>query len=160
MEVPLLVDDFLRRAARLYPDKIAVVDGAERITYREFENRSRRLANALLGLGVRKGDRVAILSPNSHFLLESFYGTSQIGAVLVPLNYRLQAAELEYILGHAGAVCLLADREFTEIGDQLRPRLEGIRHWISARDEGETPAGWTDWNTLLEEAAADPPPPA
>ena len=102
MEVPLLVDDFLRRPALLYPDKTAIVDGDLRISYREYQERVDRLSNALLSLGISPGDRVCILSPNSHFFLESFYATSQIGAVLVPLNYRLVAEDHEYILNHAG----------------------------------------------------------
>ncbi len=93
MEVPLLVDDFLRRPAELWPDKTAIVDGALRLSYGQYQERVNRLSQALLGLGVGPGDRVCILSPNSHFFLESFYGTSQIGAVLVPLNYRLVAAD-------------------------------------------------------------------
>ena len=101
MEVPLLIDDFLRRSAQIYPDKLAVVDGDLRFSYRELQARVNRLAHALLRLGVKQGDRVCILSPNSHFFLESFYATSWIGAILVPLNYRLLAADHEYILNHA-----------------------------------------------------------
>ena len=84
MKVPLLVDDFLRRAARVYPEKTAIVDGELRLSYRQFAERADRLSNALLALGVAKGDRVCMLSPNSHFFLESFFGTSRIGAMLVP----------------------------------------------------------------------------
>ena len=89
MRVPLLVTDFLRRAATLYPQKVAVVDAGARFTYADLQERATRLANALRGLGIGRGDRVCILSPNSHFFLESFYGTAEIGAILVPLNYRL-----------------------------------------------------------------------
>ncbi len=160
MEVPLLVDDFLRRSARLYPSKTAVVDGKQRFSYRELERRVHRLSNALLSLGIRKGDRVAILSPNSHFFLESFYATSQLGVILVPLNYRLQAADLGYILDHAGAICLLVDHEYTVMMDTLRPNLPLARHWISAQDEGDAPEGWTSWNDLINDFPADPPPPA
>ncbi|MFP8872950.1 MAG: AMP-binding protein, partial [Myxococcota bacterium] len=85
MEVPLLVNEFLRRGVLLYPDKTAIVDGALRFTYRQFQERANRLSNALLSLGIRQGDRVCILSPNSHFFLESFFATSQIGVILVPL---------------------------------------------------------------------------
>ena len=77
MQVPLLVDDFLRRATQVYADKTAVIDGNRRFTYRELGERVNRLSNALLELGVSQGDRVCILSPNSHFFLESFYATSQ-----------------------------------------------------------------------------------
>ena len=97
MIVPLLVHDFLHRSARIYPDKLAVVDGSVRLSYAQFQERANRLSNALRSLGVEKGDRVCILSPNSHFFLESFYGTSQIGAILVPLNYRLVPEDLSLI---------------------------------------------------------------
>ena len=73
MEVPLLVNEFLARASRLYPDKTAIVDGEQRFTYAEFQGRANRLSHALRALGVAKGDRVCILSPNSHFFLESFF---------------------------------------------------------------------------------------
>ena len=76
MEVPLLTDDFLRRPALLYPDKLAIVDGERRFTYREYQERVNQLSHALLELGVAADDRVCILSPNSHFFLESFYATS------------------------------------------------------------------------------------
>jgi fatty-acyl-CoA synthase len=76
MEVPLLIDDFLRRSAQIYPEKLAVVDGEQRFTYRQLQARVNRLAHALVRLGVRQGDRVCILSPNSHYFLESFYATS------------------------------------------------------------------------------------
>src|SRR2546425_3503597 len=85
MEVPLLIGDFLRRAAKLYPNKAAIVAGERRISYREFQQRVTQLGHALLSLGVSRGDRVCILSPNSHFFLEAYYAVPQIGAILVPL---------------------------------------------------------------------------
>ena len=109
MEVPMLVTDFLDRAVRLYPEKVAIVDGDQKFTYREFNERVDRLSNALLALGLERGERVCMLSPNSHFYLESFYATAQIGLVLVPLNYRLVAADHEYILNHAGVSAVLVD---------------------------------------------------
>ena len=158
MEVPLLVNDFLRRAAKLYPDKTGVIDGDHRFTYREFCARVHRLANALRALGVAKGDRVCILSPNSHFFLESFYGTSLIGAILVPLNYRLVAADHEYIINHAGVSVMLVDREYTAVVDEIRPRLRTVLFWIAASDDGGATAGWTDWNAWVAAASAEPPP--
>ena len=158
MQVPLLVNDFLRRAAQLYPQKIAVVDGERRYTYRDFQARCNQLSHALLGLGLRKGDRVCILSPNSHFFLESFYGTSQIGAVLVPLNYRLVAADHEYILNHAGVKAVLVDWEYTGVVDEIRENLTSVEHWIEVRDEGNAGAGWTAWNDLTAGSSTDDPP--
>jgi fatty-acyl-CoA synthase len=158
MEVPLLVDDFLRRPAQLYPDKVAIVDAGQRYTYREFEARVNRLSNALLDLGIGQGDRVCMLSPNSHFFLESFYGTSQIGAVLVPLNYRLVAADHEYILNHAGVKAVLVDWEYVPVMEEIRPNLTTVEHWIVAQDEGDTPSGWTDWNELIASMSDEAPP--
>ncbi|MCZ6462860.1 MAG: AMP-binding protein, partial [Proteobacteria bacterium] len=160
MEVPLLVNDFLRRASQLYPDKIAVVDGDLRLDYRAYQERVNRLSNALLELGIRKGDRVCILSPNSHFFLESFYGTSQIGAVLVPLNYRLVPADHEYILNHAGVKAVLVDWEYTGIVDEIRPRLPTIEHWVVAADADHAPHrdDWINWEALIASASPEPPP--
>src|SRR5689334_16553271 len=158
MRVPLLVTDFLRRAANLYPDKIGVIDGDRRFPYSEVQARANRLANALRGLGIERGDRVCILSPNSHFFLESFYGTASIGAILVPLNYRLTPGDHEYILNHAGVKAVLVDWEYTKVVDGIRPNLKSVQHWIVAKDTGETPAGWRDWEELIAEADAGAPP--
>jgi fatty-acyl-CoA synthase len=158
MEVPLLITDFLDRAVRLYPNKIAIVDGDRRFTYREFDERVNRLANALLDLGLSRGDRVCMLSPNSHFYLESFYATAQVGLILVPLNYRLVAADHEYIISHAGVSAVLVDGEYTGVVEEIRASLSSVQHWIVAQDDGETPAGWTDWNALVQAASAEKPP--
>ncbi len=152
MEVPLLVTDFFRRAARHYPTKLGLVDGPRRYLYRELEDRIDRFSNALLELGLSPGDRVCMLSPNSHFYFESFFATAQAGLVLVPLNYRLVAADHEYILNHAGVSAVLVDAEYTGVVDALRPRLPKVRHWIVAEDEGEPAPGWLSWNALLQNA--------
>jgi fatty-acyl-CoA synthase len=159
MNVPMLVDDFLRRAVEIYPDKLAVVDGSIRLTYAELGERVHRLANALSAIGNKPGDRICILSPNSHFFLESFYATSAIGAVLVPLNYRLVAADHEYILNHAGVRTVLADWEHTDIVDQIRPNLPSVEHWIAAGGNDPPAPAWTDWDELIAAASAEPPPP-
>ncbi|MBW2316463.1 MAG: long-chain-fatty-acid--CoA ligase [Deltaproteobacteria bacterium] len=158
MEVPLLVNDFLRRAAALYPDKTAIVDGDLRFTYAEYQARANQLSHALLGLGIGQGDRVCILSPNSHFFLESFYATSQIGAVLVPLNYRLVPADHEYILNHAGVKAVLVDHEYTNVIDEIRPGLASVEHFVVAQDGGAAPEGWIDWEALIQGGSAQVPP--
>ena len=158
MQVPLLVDDFLRRATQVYAEKTAVIDGDLRFTYRELGERVNRLSNALLGLGVERGDRVCILSPNSHFFLESFYATSQIGAILVPLNYRLSGPEHEYILNHAGVKTVLVDWEYAAVVDTIRKDLPQVRNWILARDDqAPTPDGWQDWEALIQSASPAAP---
>ena len=160
VEVPLLVDDFLRRSAQLYAGKLAVVDGNVRHTYADLERRVNQMSHALLAAGICKGDRVGILSPNSHFFLESFYATSQIGAILVPLNFRLQGSDIEYILDHAGIVCMLADRELAETSTSLHKSLPKVTLWISACDEGKKVEGWNDWDEFIKDTSTERPPPS
>jgi fatty-acyl-CoA synthase len=90
MKTPLTPLEFARRARSLYPDREAVVDGDSRWTYAEFFARCDRWSSALQRLGVVQGDRVAYIAPNTHAQLEAFYAVPQLGAVLVPLNYRLR----------------------------------------------------------------------
>src|SRR5437868_8485416 len=106
---------FLARAAAVYPDKLAVIDGARRFTYREFYERCRRLAGALRRGGIGPGDTVAVMAPNVPALLEAHYGVPMAGAVLNALNYRLDARSLGFILGHGAAKLLIADREFAAL---------------------------------------------
>jgi fatty-acyl-CoA synthase len=159
MEVPLLVGDFLKRAIKLYGSKDAVVDGDQRFSYVEYGSRAYQLGHALAGLGISKGDRVAILSPNSHHFLEAFYGVPAIGAVLVPINYRLIATDFEYILNHSGSRVLLADSEMTDIIDGIRPKIPTVEHFVVARYGGTPlPTGWTDWEELIAGRPETPPP--
>ncbi|MGK0170251.1 MAG: fatty-acyl-CoA synthase, partial [Gammaproteobacteria bacterium] len=159
MQVPLLVDDFLRRPARLYPNKTAIIDAGLTFTYAEYQTRVNKLSNALLALGVSAGERVCILSPNSHFFLESFYATSQIGAILVPLNYRLVPQDHSYIMNHAGVTTLLVDYEYTGMVDAIRDELTNVERWIVAAHDDVERTGWTDWEALIKDASSTPPPP-
>jgi fatty-acyl-CoA synthase len=101
--------DFLHRAAYMYPDKAAVVDGERRYSYRQLAERSWRLANALRSAGLAKGDRVATLLFNSPAMLEAHFGVPAAGGILVAVNHRLAGAEVGYILRHSGARYLLVD---------------------------------------------------
>lgn len=158
MEVPLIVNDFLNRSAALYPNKVAVIDGDLEWTYREFQRRCNRLGQALLASGIKRGDRVCILSPNSHFFLESFYGVSQIGAVLVPLNYRLVAADHEYIINHAGVKALLVDYDYVEMVDDIRESLTSVEVWVVAQEEASAPEGWLAWEPWVNAVSDEPTP--
>jgi fatty-acyl-CoA synthase len=155
VEVPLLVSDFLDRAVGLYGEREAVVCGDERFTYREFALRVNRLANALAEMNIAKGDRVAILSPNCHRFLEAFYGVTAIGAVLVPLNYRLVPSDFVYIANHAGASVFLIDEELLGVGEEIRPQLSTVREYVLLG--GKAPEGWRDYEALLAGASDTPP---
>ena len=111
--------DFLHRAAYLYPDKVAVVDGGRRYSYSELAERSWRLANALRAAGLRKGDRVATLLFNSSAMLEAHFGVPAAGGILVAVNHRLASAEIGYILAHSGARYLLLDTGLEELAAPL-----------------------------------------
>jgi fatty-acyl-CoA synthase len=124
--VPLAPVDFLARAAHVHRDRPALVDGDLRLSYDELWSRARHMAGALAELGVEEGDRVAVLAANSHLLLEAHYGVPLAGGVLVALNLRLAAAELAYIVEHAGARLLLCDGELEPLAREAA-QLVGSR---------------------------------
>src|SRR6202042_2086039 len=116
--------DFLRRAAYMYPQKIAMVDGERRYSYGQLAERAWRLANALRSAGLRKGDRVATLLFNSAPMLEAHFGVPAAGGGLVGVNHRLASAEVGYILEHSGARFLLLDAELESLVPP--PALSGV----------------------------------
>ena len=111
--VPLSPVSFLIRSARIWPNRVAVIHGARRITYASFLERSRRLASALARHGVGKGDTVAILAPNIPEMLEAHNAVPALGAVLCPINTRLDAAAIAFILDHSVSKVVLIDRELS-----------------------------------------------
>jgi acyl-CoA synthetase (AMP-forming)/AMP-acid ligase II len=111
--------DFLYRAAYLYPDKVAVVHGQRRYSYRQLAERSWRLANALRSAALAKGDRVATLLFNSPAMLEAHFGVPAAGGILVAVNNRLSSAEVGYILRHSGARYLLLDTTLAPVTEPL-----------------------------------------
>ena len=156
MNLPLNPLDFLKRALDLGPDRLAVIDGNERITYRELAERIYRLANLLESIGVRPGDRVAVLSPNTKQVLEGFYAVPLIGAILTPLNYRLQAADCEYILRHSGASVLLLDHELLPAIAETRSNLPDLREVLVWNIASEILRLGQDYESLLMQASAAP----
>ena len=139
MEIPLTPVEFARRARRLYSNAEAVIDGALRLTYGEFFERCDRWSSALQSLGVARGDRVVYIAPNTHAQLESFYAVPQIGAVLVPLNYRLTADDFAYMINHCGARVVCAHEDYLGAVDSIRGQLTGVEHFVAL--EGSRPAG-------------------
>jgi fatty-acyl-CoA synthase len=151
MEIPLSPMEFARRARALYPDREAVVDGDGRWTYGAFFDRSDRWSAALQQLGVKQYDRVAYIAPNTHAQLESFYAVPQIGAVLVPLNYRLAASDFAYMINHSGSRVVCAHADYLEAIDAVRGELPNVEHFVAL--EGEA-AGWLNYESMV--AAASP----
>lgn len=118
---PLSPVSFIKRSAAIWPDRTAVIDGSRHYTYSEFYERCIRLAHALQTRGIGYGDTVAILAANSPALLEAHYAAPMIGAVLNPINTRLDAGTIAFCLKHGQAKLFLADRSFEET---IAPALE------------------------------------
>src|SRR5438105_14784088 len=116
---------FLRRSAYVFADKIAVVHGDRRDTYRQFEERANRLASGLRAAGLRHLDRVAFICPNTPAMLEAHFGVPAAGLVLVPINTRLTSDEIGYILKHSGAKFVFVDHELEGLVKPLD--LAGVR---------------------------------
>ncbi|HEY3683792.1 MAG TPA: long-chain-fatty-acid--CoA ligase [Streptosporangiaceae bacterium] len=150
MESALTPLEFARRTRRLHPGREAVVDGGLRLTYAEFFDRCDRWSAGLQAMGVAQGDRVAYVAPNTHAQLESFYAVPQIGAVLVPINYRLAADDIVYIVNHSGATVLCAHADQLGMLDAVRDQMPGVRRFVAL--EGAVD-GWDDYETLLAAAA-------
>ena len=152
MELPLTPLEFARRTRKLYPEREAVVDGDLRFTYEQFFARCDRWSSALQALDVRQGDRVAYIAPNTHTMLESFYAGPQIGAVLVPLNYRLIADDFAYMINHSGARIVCAHSDYLEAVDGIRSQLPNVEAFVAL--DGVRP-GWLNYETLLTEASTE-----
>jgi len=151
MLTPLTPLDFARRARSLYADQEAVVDGPRRFTYAQFFDRADRWSAALVSMGVKPGDRVAYIAPNTHAQLESFYAVPQIGAVLVPLNYRLTAADFAYMIRHSGSRVVCVHSDYLDAIDSVRGELTGVGHFVALESAR---SGWIDY----EQAVAAAPP--
>jgi fatty-acyl-CoA synthase len=144
--------DFLARAAAIYPDKLAVVHGSLRFTYRQLYQRCQRFADALRGRGIRRGDTVAVLAPNVPALLEAHYGVPMAGAVLNALNYRLDARSIAFILAHGEAKLLIADREFAPIVNTALAELGRPLPLVEIEDaQGGASLGGTEYEAFLRE---------
>lgn len=150
------VGQFLAKRALLSPDKVAVVFGDTRLTYAEMDARVNRIANALLELGVGRGDRVGLLGRNSAAHLELYFGLAKIGAVLVGVNWRLTTGEIDYILKDSGC-------RYLGFGPKSRTSIEPLRHrldldgWI-ALDGAANAEGDVSYHDLLASGKIHPPP--
>ncbi len=152
---------FLSRAAAVYPDKLAVIHGESRFTYRQLSERCRRLSDALRRRGIGPGDTVAVMAPNVPALLEAHYGVPMAGAVLNALNYRLDASSIAFILAHGQAKLLIADCEFAPVIKAARDELGTPIPVVEIDDGAGASLGGTEYETFLAEgnpAAAWTPP--
>ncbi|WP_067607489.1 long-chain-fatty-acid--CoA ligase [Nocardiopsis listeri] len=152
MELTLTPLEFARRTRRLYPQREAVVDGDLRLTYEQFFDRCDRWSSALQAMGVAQGDRVAYIAPNTHAQLESFYAVPQLGAVLVPVNFRLTAEDFVYIVNHSGAKVLCVHADQLGAVDSVRDRMPGVERFVALEGSRE---GWQDYEALIAATSPD-----
>jgi len=150
MELPLTPLEFARRARKLYAEREAVIDGDLRLTYEQFFDRCDRWSSALVTLGVKPGDRVAYIAPNTHSMLESFYAVPQIGAICVPLNYRLTPSDFVYLINHSGSEIVCAHSDFLDAVESVRSQLPNVKSFVALEGQKE---GWLDYETLLANAS-------
>jgi fatty-acyl-CoA synthase len=155
---PLTPLGFLERAARAWPDHVAIIHGGARTTYSEFYARARRLASALAKAGIKRNDTVSVVLANTPAMLEAHYGVPMAGAVLNTLNTRLDATTIAFTLDHSQAKALITDREFAPV---VKEALAQTNHKILVidYDDPEFPQsgeriGSLDYEAFL--AAGDP----
>ena len=152
MQTPLTPLSFAHRARSLYGDREAVVDGSQRWTYAQFFDRCDRWSSALQRLGLAPGDRVAYIATNTHAHLEGSYGVPQIGAVIVPLNYRLLPSDWVYLVNHSGSRVLCVHADFLELVDTVRHEMPTVEHFVALEGSG---TGWLEYERLLAEATRE-----
>jgi fatty-acyl-CoA synthase len=156
MRPVLNLGEIVAAHARLQPHKIGARDSRRALTYAQWNARACQLGNALLGLGLKKGDRVGLLAYNRVEWLEIYIGLAKAGLVAVPINFRLVAPEAKYIIEHCGARALIVQDELAHVVEGLRGTLAIPRKaWIHIGDS--TPAGWTDYDALIAGAADGEP---
>jgi len=153
---------YLGKRAHMNPNLEAVVDPAtsRRFTYYEIDQRANKVANSIRGLGIKKGDRVALLLMNGVEYYESFMALAKIGAISVPLNWRLVADELSYILKDAGAIAMIYSSDFSEVVGEINGRgaaATDIRHWIELVEGGTRDLFASDYEDFITNGSTDEP---
>ena len=153
------IADLLRRTRRRYPERTAICCGAVAWTYAEFDDTSSGLAAGLAHLGVAPGERVAVVSRNSHAFAALRYAVARLGAVLVPINFMLNAEEVHYILDHSGATVLCVDTSSASVAVQAAQGT-AVRNtvWLPGEEDSEPVAGLVTFEALLAGAGTLPEP--
>src|SRR5258708_7806626 len=149
--------DLLRRTRKRFPQKMAIRCGATVWTYAEFDDVCNRFAAGLAAIGIGPGDRVAIIARNSHAFAVLRFALARVGAVLVPINFMLSAAEAQFILKHSGAKALCVDSEFAEIG-RAAARETSVERlvWLPSEETTAPAKGMTTYHALLDHCPHPP----
>jgi long-chain acyl-CoA synthetase len=131
----MLLGDIVRRDAKLYGQKIGLIDEEKSTSYFELNNRVNRLSNGLIGLGLERGSRVTVMADNCHEFVETYFAIAKAGLVIVPLNSRLSQREVGYIVDHSDSLALIYQEEFQEDIDRMRKNIPQVKYFLSIRRE-------------------------
>lgn len=143
----------LKRSVASNPEKTAVVCGNTRLNFMEVGERVNRLSSALTRLGINRGDRVAILSLNCHRFFELYYAVPQIGASVVPVNFRIPAGEVKYILDHSESRAIAVDQTLAPLVDEIRPQVQTVEQFILMSDDRRD--GYISYDELIARTEDD-----
>ena len=154
METPQTPLEFFRRARKVHPTREAVVDGDLKLNYAEFGARCDKASSAWAALGVKPGDRVGTIAPNTHQHLEQYYAVPQLGAVIVPMNYRLTADDFVYLANHSGCSVLCVHPDYFGMVDAVREQMTTVKHFVALEGQKD---GWLVYEDLLAAASGDFP---
>src|SRR5688572_17190383 len=157
MNALLTVAEIVRAQARLAPDKIGARDSRRTLTFRAWDERAGRLANALLARGLAPGDRVALLAYNCVEWMELYVGLARAGLIAVPINFRLVGPEIEYIVRHCEARAFVVQDDLIGSVEPIRDRLNIPPERLVHVGAPTPPPGWTAYEAILEQASADHP---
>ena len=148
---------FLSKRARLNANAEAVVEieRGRHFTFAELNDRCNRIAHVLRDKGVSKGDRVALLMMNGVEYIESFFACAKLGAVIVPLNWRLVPDELEFIVNDSASLALLYDAEFDAAAAALHDRDTGVGHWIRVGEQADCPEWSDDYDAVRADSSQE-----
>jgi len=151
----LLLGDLIARNTRYFPEKIALIAEAERLTFSEFGAKVNQFANALLALGLKRGDRVAIILRNCPSQVIAYFGPLKVGLCTVPLNFRLKGPEIAFILNDCEAKVLVYGYEFAPTIEEFKPDFATVEHFLCLNPlAGDA----LDFSALLEGARSEEPP--
>lgn len=144
--------EFLTITSAICPDKEAIVFEGKRYTFAQLAERTNRLGNALVGLGVQKGERIATLMVNCNFCIETYFAVAKIGGIYVPLNFRAKGNELTYMLNTAEATTLFVGERYLELVESIKPNLTTVKNFISVDKPHE---GMLFYDELLKSGSPD-----
>ncbi|MCA7120520.1 MAG: AMP-binding protein [Acidibrevibacterium sp.] len=157
MRQPLTIGEMLSVHARLFPDRIGARDLERAVTFQQWNQRAGRLANALLGLGLAKGDRVAILAYNRLEWAEIYAATAKAGLIAVPINFRLSGPEIAYVVENAEAAALIVEDAFIGVVEEIRADLARAASTIIHIGKSTAAAGFHAYEALIAAAADGEP---